>query len=327
MKGLTIRELWIDLILDGQKTWELRTSATANRGKIALVRKGSGLIEGVATLVDVLPPLDRRGLAESFELHRIPPEEQENAIANDWLTPWVFVDPLRFAAPVAYRHPNGAVRFFDLAEEVRAGVERARRRHAAERSGALPEPAPVAHGGEATAMQPPDDTRTRRSSKDRNPIKIDPALERLLVDLAEKRGLFVEPLSDPNTKLIRIHRARTGDSPIVFVHRTQPSRPAFKFLLEPRLDAAVAERVGRVTGVTRAINRNRGDHVFSHSGFGKKTADGEALRVGSPARWRGSRPSSAARHRRRRVTLFTPTPPPPRTATGSPARRRSARST
>jgi hypothetical protein len=60
MKGLVIREPWIDMILDGAKTWELRTQRTTVRGEIALIRKGTGQIEGVAHLVDSLPQLDPR---------------------------------------------------------------------------------------------------------------------------------------------------------------------------------------------------------------------------------------------------------------------------
>ena len=37
MKALIVREPWIDLILDGHKTWELRTQPTSIRGRIALI--------------------------------------------------------------------------------------------------------------------------------------------------------------------------------------------------------------------------------------------------------------------------------------------------
>jgi hypothetical protein len=39
--GLVIDKPWIDLILDGKKTWEMRSTLTKKRGKIALIRKGS----------------------------------------------------------------------------------------------------------------------------------------------------------------------------------------------------------------------------------------------------------------------------------------------
>ena len=52
MKGLVIRSPWIDHILAGKKTWEMRTRATSTRGRIALIKAGSGLIYGTAELVE-----------------------------------------------------------------------------------------------------------------------------------------------------------------------------------------------------------------------------------------------------------------------------------
>jgi hypothetical protein len=51
MKGLIIKEPWISLILSRKKTWELRSRDTRVRGRIALIRKGSGTVIGVAELV------------------------------------------------------------------------------------------------------------------------------------------------------------------------------------------------------------------------------------------------------------------------------------
>lgn len=48
MDALVIAEPWIGLILDGSKTWEMRSRATRKRGRIALIRKGSGQVVGVA---------------------------------------------------------------------------------------------------------------------------------------------------------------------------------------------------------------------------------------------------------------------------------------
>lgn len=58
MKGLIIDEPWIGLILLGNKTWEMRKTACHHRGRIALIRKGSGRIVGTVDLVDSLQSLD-----------------------------------------------------------------------------------------------------------------------------------------------------------------------------------------------------------------------------------------------------------------------------
>jgi hypothetical protein len=52
VKGLIIDEPWIGLILLGNKTWEMRKTACHHRGRIALIRKGSGRIVGTADLIE-----------------------------------------------------------------------------------------------------------------------------------------------------------------------------------------------------------------------------------------------------------------------------------
>ncbi|MBF4307663.1 ASCH domain-containing protein, partial [Vibrio anguillarum] len=39
-KGLIVDQPWIDLILDGQKCWEMRSHTTHFRGDFALIQKG-----------------------------------------------------------------------------------------------------------------------------------------------------------------------------------------------------------------------------------------------------------------------------------------------
>jgi hypothetical protein len=107
LKGLIISEPWISLILKGEKTWEMRPRLTTHRGPIALVRKNSGVIVGIADLVDCIP---RQGEAEyrtSEALHCIP-RAQHKDCATRWPVAWVFTNARSLAAPVRYRHKNGA---------------------------------------------------------------------------------------------------------------------------------------------------------------------------------------------------------------------------
>ena len=69
MKGLVIRSPWIDHILAGKKTWEMRTRATSIRGRIALIKAGSGLIYGTAELVECKTSLD---LEQALRLLSLP---------------------------------------------------------------------------------------------------------------------------------------------------------------------------------------------------------------------------------------------------------------
>ena len=118
MKGLIIDEPWINLIISGEKTWEMRSRNTLVRGRIALIRKGSKMVIGVADLVSTLPKLSQSELKANVGKHRVP----ETEISRDFKhsIAWVMqrAQPLR--EPVPYRHPAGAVIWVNLDPEVTA---------------------------------------------------------------------------------------------------------------------------------------------------------------------------------------------------------------
>ena len=125
MKALVVDEPWIGKLLRGEKTWEMRKSTCRIRGQIALIRKGSGQVVGVADLVDSRPPLaslEEYAAAEKF--HGIPPSRQTQAYTDGWRTPWVLANVRRLAQSVPYSHPNGAVIWVNLAPDVEAGISR-----------------------------------------------------------------------------------------------------------------------------------------------------------------------------------------------------------
>jgi hypothetical protein len=72
MKGLIIDDPWISLILAGEKTWEMRSTATQQRGLIALIRKGTGTVVGTARVVGSRGPLGLAQLRENAAKHRVP---------------------------------------------------------------------------------------------------------------------------------------------------------------------------------------------------------------------------------------------------------------
>jgi len=107
-RALIVRNPWIDLILSGQKTWEMRSRPTNVRGAIGLIEAGSGLIVGSTTITDSLDEIIFDESICSYghrDKHCI-----DNDIAIDiWRYPWVLSDTKRFEAPVPYQHPRGAV--------------------------------------------------------------------------------------------------------------------------------------------------------------------------------------------------------------------------
>lgn len=107
-RALIIKKRWLDLILEGKKTWEIRGSDTNIRGKIFLAESGTGLIVGECELVNSFSLLDEWIKPEAlFKKHRV----------DDWgkvvkyINPhaWVLARAKRYKKPCPYIHPNGAV--------------------------------------------------------------------------------------------------------------------------------------------------------------------------------------------------------------------------
>jgi hypothetical protein len=124
VKGLLVQTPWVDLILDGVKTWELRGSRTSVRGPIALIRSGSKTIVGTCELVDVLGPLSKSELLRTVEFHAVPVERLAAGSRYARTYAWVLRNPVRLARPVPYRHPPGAVIWVNLPDTRTSGFER-----------------------------------------------------------------------------------------------------------------------------------------------------------------------------------------------------------
>ncbi len=122
-KALVIARPWIGYILDGVKTWEMRSQKTTIRGWIALAEKGTGQLVGVARLVDSLEPRSKPDMLDSIGKHRIPAGMIESGEVDAWRFPWVLGDVLRFHRPIPYRHPPGAVTWVNLDADVRRQIE------------------------------------------------------------------------------------------------------------------------------------------------------------------------------------------------------------
>ncbi len=111
MKGLLIKQPWIDMILTRRKTWEIRGSATSVRGRIALIQSGSGTIVGTCDLADVIGPLSVKDFRDNVTRHRVPRKgwsyyKRPHA--------WLLRNARRLRNPVPYEHPQGAVIWVNL---------------------------------------------------------------------------------------------------------------------------------------------------------------------------------------------------------------------
>jgi hypothetical protein len=114
MKGLIIKSPWIDMILEGKKTWEIRGSNTKTRGTIALIKSGSGMVYGEINLTES-KELSLSDYQESRSFHGV--ESETAAILPYKKTyAWVLEKPRIYKKPVPYKHPMGAVIWVRLSE-------------------------------------------------------------------------------------------------------------------------------------------------------------------------------------------------------------------
>lgn len=55
MKGLIIKPYWADLILNNEKTMELRGGRTKIRGTIGIIKSKTGQVYGEVDIIDCIP--------------------------------------------------------------------------------------------------------------------------------------------------------------------------------------------------------------------------------------------------------------------------------
>ncbi len=127
-RGLVIAEPWIDYILQGTKDWEIRSSNCKIRGPIALIRKGSGRVEGVANMKGTVGPLSLEQLRQNVHRHRVPTDQLVNVLGR-YKSPmaWVLENVRRLDSAIPYMHSPGAVIWVKLdhsaIDEIRLTLE------------------------------------------------------------------------------------------------------------------------------------------------------------------------------------------------------------
>lgn len=121
-KGLVVSSPYIERILSGEKTWEMRSTRTATRGSIALIKKGSGTVVGLAKLVSVKGPLTHTEMLANVDKHRRNSQEINDPELKKRNIAWVLSDIRRLNAPIPYNHNSGAVIWVKLDDDVRKKI-------------------------------------------------------------------------------------------------------------------------------------------------------------------------------------------------------------
>lgn len=107
--GLVILEEHLNKILQGRKTMELRSKHNRQMGLIALIRKGSGKIYGVAEIVESIGPMSFDEFRTHAHEHAIEPEMLREIFEKGWDHGWRLRNVVTLKSPVSYIHNRGAV--------------------------------------------------------------------------------------------------------------------------------------------------------------------------------------------------------------------------
>lgn len=107
MKGLIIKSPWIEKILNGEKTWEIRGTKTSIRGRVALIKSGTGMIYGYIDVIGstLLEPEIFQGAQDK---HCIPLDVCK-LVKYKKINAWAMTNPEILNKPIPYKHPQGAV--------------------------------------------------------------------------------------------------------------------------------------------------------------------------------------------------------------------------
>ena len=103
--GLVIDTPWIRKILDGSKTWEIRSKPNARAGRIALCQKGGPIVatavigQGIA-----LPAAD---FEKHFGKYQVAVEALRAFYGDRDVFAWPLSDVQPIVPPIRYKHPGG----------------------------------------------------------------------------------------------------------------------------------------------------------------------------------------------------------------------------
>lgn len=106
MKGLIIKPIWADLILDSSKTLEIRGSNTNIRGTIGIIKSGSKKVYGTVDLVGCIK-LNEESYYKMIDKHKIGLKFEDIPYKN--MYGWILTNPVKYEKPIAYEHKQGCV--------------------------------------------------------------------------------------------------------------------------------------------------------------------------------------------------------------------------
>lgn len=122
-RGLVVRQPWADMILAGQKVWEVRGASTHVRGPIAIIAGGTGRVIGVVSLIAIQGPLTADEYRKAYG-ERGAPTYEPQPLPYPKTFAWILSAPRRLSQPVAYEHPAGTVIWVKLPKVIQEALTR-----------------------------------------------------------------------------------------------------------------------------------------------------------------------------------------------------------
>lgn len=113
-KALIVDEPYCEYILSGKKTWDMRSSKTTIRGRVGVIKKGSGTVVGFVDVIDCLGPLSEHQMLDTIDKHMLDTNDILNPKKQKWRFAWVLEKAHRLEVPIKYTHPTGAVIWVNL---------------------------------------------------------------------------------------------------------------------------------------------------------------------------------------------------------------------
>jgi hypothetical protein len=107
MRCLKIDEVWVNMILSGKKTWEIRRQNTLIRGRIALGNTKTKCYVGYATITDSIE-MTIEELKRHNDKHQANDFLDKYANGKKTLFAWILQDGEVEANPKVYTHSTGS---------------------------------------------------------------------------------------------------------------------------------------------------------------------------------------------------------------------------
>jgi hypothetical protein len=119
--GLVIDTPWIQKILAGTKTWEIRSKPNSRTGRIALCEKGGPIV--ATACIGQSISISAEEFHQHFDNHQVPIEKLHAFYGDRQVYAWPLSEVRNIEPPIRYRHPGGGS-WVKLSEENVSQFER-----------------------------------------------------------------------------------------------------------------------------------------------------------------------------------------------------------